>query len=495
MAYCRYCGNELKSGTNYCCNCGKSNNIDMTCNKKNKCNNDSKLSKKNVFFDGEIHKCPSCGEILNSFVSICPSCGYELRGTYSSTAITDFSNMISNCESEKKLISIIENFPIPNTKEDIFEFLVIAKSKIKNYDKNGNGVLDYNEKSLLNAWKVKVDQCYEKGKLILDNQNDIMIIEEYYSEINDFISNVLIGEEEKIKEERINEFSEDIKSKFDNSKSTKVLSIIGGVLCIGLFLISIKNGSTISALTSTIGFVFFIMYFIVGKQLVRIPIKNIYIYFMILGYIFVIISFGISGESAYDYRKTDILWNELLLNENLPTLENVKGDITTNTTEKLCIKYISCSKEDYNKYVKKCIDYGYSLDIDNSNFKFNAYNSSGYKLELYNSSSSELSITLTAPIEMNVISLPNSEIANLIPIPPSLFGKIIKDNNENLELCLGNVTKEQFNEYVTEVKNNGFDEKYRRDDENYHAQKNKYTIDITYEGGNIIRIKIYKLLF
>lgn len=58
MAFCISCGQELTEGAKYCANCGKA------------VNNDSTNQRKTVY-DGELHKCPNCGELLNAFGTVC----------------------------------------------------------------------------------------------------------------------------------------------------------------------------------------------------------------------------------------------------------------------------------------------------------------------------------------------------------------------------------------------------------------------------------------
>ena len=45
-------------------------------------------------YDGVVHKCPNCGETLQSFVSFCPTCGLELRGSNISNSVREFSEML-----------------------------------------------------------------------------------------------------------------------------------------------------------------------------------------------------------------------------------------------------------------------------------------------------------------------------------------------------------------------------------------------------------------
>ena len=166
MAFCINCGQELAESAKFCANCGKS--VD---------NNSSNNQRKTVY-DGEIHKCPHCGEVLGAFVSVCPSCGYELRGAQSASSIKAFSSKIEQATSDEQKVTLIRNFPISNTKEDIFEFMILASSSITG---------EYNE-AVFNAWLAKFEQCYQKAKLAFGNDFDFVKIQSLYNQTTKQVS-------------------------------------------------------------------------------------------------------------------------------------------------------------------------------------------------------------------------------------------------------------------------------------------------------------------
>lgn len=136
MAFCSRCGTQLTDGVQFCSGCGApvGEPVDVT----------TRIQK----FSGEIKKCPSCGAVLPSGVLKCPECGYEIRDAQASRAALDFFNSIRTAQTIQQRADIIKNYPIPNTREDILEFLNKAKSEVEN---------DYNpdnpaEVLLHNAW-------------------------------------------------------------------------------------------------------------------------------------------------------------------------------------------------------------------------------------------------------------------------------------------------------------------------------------------------------
>lgn len=168
MAICSKCGSQLPDGAKFCLNCGAQSSGSPENSQSYQAGN----SKRETVFEGEIHKCPSCGEVLGAFVTTCPSCGYEIRGGKSSASLHEFSMSLANAASDEQRTSLIRNFPVPNTKEDIFEFLILASSNI-----TGN-----TEQNICDAWAVKFRQVEQKAKLALTADADKAKFNELYEQ-------------------------------------------------------------------------------------------------------------------------------------------------------------------------------------------------------------------------------------------------------------------------------------------------------------------------
>ena len=160
MAFCINCGQELADGANFCGNCGKAVSVN------------NPTSQRKTVFEGELHKCPSCGEILNSFMPVGPACGHELRGVKSSSSVKEFAQKLELASSEHQTISLIKNFPIPNTKEDIYEYMIIAASNITSTSNH----------EIFDAWKVRFEQSYQKAKLLLKNDSSLSELQALYEQ-------------------------------------------------------------------------------------------------------------------------------------------------------------------------------------------------------------------------------------------------------------------------------------------------------------------------
>lgn len=80
MAFCMNCGQELPNGAKFCAGCGTATG-----------EVGAETSQRKIAYDGELHKCPNCGEIVDAFVSKCSACGYELRDAKNSNAVREFA--------------------------------------------------------------------------------------------------------------------------------------------------------------------------------------------------------------------------------------------------------------------------------------------------------------------------------------------------------------------------------------------------------------------
>ena len=167
MAFCINCGQELTEGAKFCANCGQA------------VENSSSKSQRKTVFDGELHKCPNCGETLSALVAICPSCGYEIRGNKTSCSVKEFATRLIDVENDTQKIALIQGFPIPNNKEDILEFMILAATC---FDPSENLTGDGIKKDVSNAWRAKVEQSYQKAKILFANDADFSKIQSVYGQ-------------------------------------------------------------------------------------------------------------------------------------------------------------------------------------------------------------------------------------------------------------------------------------------------------------------------
>lgn len=165
MSFCSNCGSRIDPDSKFCPECGTANIIQV---------NNERVQE----YSGKIVKCPSCGEVLKALTAKCPACGFELREVENTASVKEFSEKLNKAVSVKQRIELIKNYPIPNAKADIFEFLVLATS---NFDTKKHMNAYGAEKQLSEAWLTKIEQSYVKAETLFKNDSDFHKFQEIYN--------------------------------------------------------------------------------------------------------------------------------------------------------------------------------------------------------------------------------------------------------------------------------------------------------------------------
>ena len=85
MAFCIECGYQLADGAKFCFECGARVNASVS----------PPVEQRKTVYDGEIHRCPNCGDILDAYESVCETCGYERRGSKVTNSVKEFAQWVS----------------------------------------------------------------------------------------------------------------------------------------------------------------------------------------------------------------------------------------------------------------------------------------------------------------------------------------------------------------------------------------------------------------
>ncbi len=149
----------------------------------------------------EARKCPKCGHTLSAMSAVCPLCGYEIRNGKTANAIRELTKEIEKLEkkrntvtdaiatklsgrnenpTDEKIASLIRNFVVPNTKEDIFEFMILAAGYMDARVIAGRDMAKEVAAVVIKAWETKFHQTYEKAKLSFGNDSDFGKIQALY---------------------------------------------------------------------------------------------------------------------------------------------------------------------------------------------------------------------------------------------------------------------------------------------------------------------------
>ena len=193
MANCAKCGAKLEKDARFCGACGSKVNDKQ----------ENEGAQRRTVYDGGIYKCPNCGAILKSFVKNCPECGYELRGAAKTESVSEFSLKYIDAASNGKKVDLIRSFVIPNTKEDILEFAILAASNIDedSYIREQPDDEDADEVSqqeVSEAWMAKFEQAYQKAEILLAGSKELEQMKAlFYEKKNSFKATKEKGEKKK----------------------------------------------------------------------------------------------------------------------------------------------------------------------------------------------------------------------------------------------------------------------------------------------------------
>lgn len=150
---------------------------------------------------GDVKKCPNCGAIVSAYQAKCTECGYEFSDVEANSSSQELSTklekIVSDCNNKSYNLSFMEklsgtkseesvrntdinqqqascirNFPIPQTKADLFEFSMTMKAgeniEINGFQEHDSG-LKTSQKNLKNAYRAKYDECINKIKVLFPN--------------------------------------------------------------------------------------------------------------------------------------------------------------------------------------------------------------------------------------------------------------------------------------------------------------------------------------
>jgi uncharacterized membrane protein YvbJ len=182
MAFCTNCGAQVADGVKFCPSCGTP--VGGTAAPQPAA---VRSAKEKV---GNIKVCPACGAAVESFQTHCSSCGHEFNNVQIASGVKLFFEELDEMEATYVLNdrkkSFIEGYIIPNAKEEILEFIIMAASRIDHEAesqytvRSGFGSLFYpgiNAKKDINAaWKAKIQQAYMKGRIAFAVDKEAMAL-------------------------------------------------------------------------------------------------------------------------------------------------------------------------------------------------------------------------------------------------------------------------------------------------------------------------------
>lgn len=145
---------------------------------------------------GNVVKCPNCGCTDVTGRAVCPECGYAFSNVKANHAAELLAQKIEKIEDAyrdkisfsiplygvssktKEIASAIANFPVPNTRADLLEFLASMFTKM-NQEEISMQVFE--SEKIRQAYKTKFKECIQKAMISFANDPDFKF---YFEEHN-----------------------------------------------------------------------------------------------------------------------------------------------------------------------------------------------------------------------------------------------------------------------------------------------------------------------
>ena len=219
MSFCSNCGTKLNEGSKFCHGCGAAIGVAqkettpeqppvVPTNQIEK--DDGHYKERQQEYVGKVLKCPNCGAIISESTAICPDCGMHITGKTANTSVQAFKDELMSLDNtrvsgfkgmllsnstlvdpaDKRKVTLIQNFPIPNSVDDIIEFMLLAIANIDvglskgKWDKRAPGTETSStiKRTISNAWVAKMMQAYKKAEILFPDDPAFIKIQNLYME-------------------------------------------------------------------------------------------------------------------------------------------------------------------------------------------------------------------------------------------------------------------------------------------------------------------------
>lgn len=172
----------------------------------------SQESKPQSTKEGALRKCPSCGAPVPAFTLACSSCGHEFRGAAAASSLQQLFETLQGAPLETHA-TLISNFPVPNSREDILEFLSAALGNCtpltgeQRMTYQNDGFFSSGYKSALGhreaeikAWQSKFTTVLQKGRILSTDSTTSALLCDFEKRFEAAVTSVSKAQKKNFKE-------------------------------------------------------------------------------------------------------------------------------------------------------------------------------------------------------------------------------------------------------------------------------------------------------
>lgn len=222
--FCSNCGTPINAGAKFCHGCGTPIGVSnvptpppvtqtapppvpLATEQEQQ---PKRVERRQQEFVGTVLKCPNCGGVIGETTAVCPECGIRITGRSAVTSVQSFKEQLMAIEgtrkrglggvfgvytapdpADTKKLSLIRSFPIPNSVDDIMEFMFLAVANIDVSLSKNTAMNKWNStqqvetgatigKTISNAWVAKMQQAYQKAEIMFPNDSAFPGIQKIY---------------------------------------------------------------------------------------------------------------------------------------------------------------------------------------------------------------------------------------------------------------------------------------------------------------------------
>ncbi|MDY6283216.1 MAG: DUF6591 domain-containing protein [Erysipelotrichaceae bacterium] len=259
-----------------------------------------------------------------------------------------------------------------------------------------------------------------------------------------------------------------------------ILAIIGGAA-------ALFTGKTLALVIAIAQIVLLVLGLLSGEDRVAALAKVPEVIFIVLALVLAV-PYATTVKAE---KQEKLVWPDTELSARLPQPDSKYGYVITSDDEELDVVVQKFDGEQYQAYVRACKDKGFTVDAENDTGSYAAADQNGYILNVRQSSDSTVKIELTAPADYEEFTWPISDLAAKLPEPPVTRGNIQIDTSDRLIMTVPDMDEDAFKAYAAAVKDAGFDQDYRNDDDYFRGSSTDgVSVSLRREMGNVMEIDV-----